>query len=78
MDSSLGKCDLRLNELTLQNLHVKTNGMVRAGVFTRVGRLAVARPKAVLGAAAVFFVLAGLAGASVASHLSTGGFDDTG
>src|SRR5437588_1223757 len=52
--------------------------MVRAGVFTRLGRLAVAKPKVVLGAAAVFFVLAGLAGGSVARHLSTGGLDDTG
>src|SRR2546423_13483765 len=52
--------------------------MVRAGAFTRLGRLAVARPKVVLGAAAVFFILAGLAGSSVARHLSTGGFDDTG
>src|SRR5438477_2112216 len=52
--------------------------MVRAGVFTRLGRLVVAKPKVVLGAAAVFFVLAGLAGGSVARHLSTGGLDDTG
>jgi RND superfamily putative drug exporter len=52
--------------------------MVRAGFFTRLGRLAVAKPKVVLGTAAVIFVLAGLAGGGVASHLSTGGFDDTG
>ena len=52
--------------------------MVKAGVFTRLGRLAVAQPRAVLGSAAVLFVLAGLAGSSVAHHLSTGGFDDTG
>jgi RND superfamily putative drug exporter len=52
--------------------------MGRAGVFTRLGRFAVARPKLVLGTATVCFVLAGLAGSSVARHLSTGGFDDTG
>ncbi|MCU1450359.1 MAG: Integral rane protein, partial [Acidimicrobiales bacterium] len=46
-------------------------------VFTRLGRLAVARPKVVLGATAAFFVLAGLAGNGLVNHLSTGGFDDT-
>ena len=46
-------------------------------VFTRLGGLAVARPKVVLAATAAFFALAGLAGSGVVNHLSTGGFDDT-
>src|ERR1700704_4020397 len=46
-------------------------------LFTRLGRFAVARPRAVLAATGVFFVLAGVVGSGVISHLSTGGFDDT-
>src|SRR3954453_3800239 len=49
-----------------------------ASVFTRLGRFAVARPKAVLVAAAAFMVVAGMAGNGLVHHLSTGGFDDTG
>src|SRR5438128_9180606 len=47
-------------------------------LFTRLGRMAVTRPKAILGATAVAFLVAGLAGNGVVHHLSTGGFDDTG
>src|SRR5207248_3355273 len=45
--------------------------------FARLGRFAVARPKAILLAAAAFFVVAGMAGNGLIPHLSTGGFDDT-
>src|SRR5438270_9401190 len=47
-------------------------------VFTRLGHLAVSRPKVVLAATLAFFCLAGLVGNGVIKHLSTGGFDDTG
>src|SRR4051794_12141348 len=55
---------------------MKSQGQM--SVFTKLGRLAVARPKVVLAATAAFFVLAALAGSGVVKHLSTGGFDDTG
>src|SRR5438094_6496748 len=54
---------------------MKSQGQM--SVFTRLGGLAVARPKVVLAATAAFFALAGLAGSGVVNHLSTGGFDDT-
>src|SRR5919204_559235 len=45
-------------------------------MFTRLGRLTVRRRRRVLVAGAAFFVLAGVLGGGVASHLVSGGFDD--
>src|SRR5205823_7359844 len=56
---------------------LKMTQQARPSTFVRLGRFAVARPKAILLAAAAFFVIAGMAGNGLVHHLSTGGFDDT-
>jgi hypothetical protein len=45
-------------------------------MLARLGRFTVAHRKAVLVGTAVFFVVAGALGGSVASRLISGGFDD--
>jgi len=45
------------------------------GVMTRLGRFTMRRRGAVLVASGIFFAGAGIVGAGVASHLSSGGFD---
>ena len=46
--------------------------------FARLGQWVVRTRRWILGVAVVAFVAAGLYGADVASHLSTGGFADPG
>src|SRR5262249_59445978 len=45
-------------------------------MLARLGRFSVAHRKAVLVGTALFFVLAATLGGGVASHLTSGGFDD--
>ena len=47
-------------------------------LLTRIGRFTVRRRKAVLITTAIVFVLSGVLGGGVATHLSSGGFDDPG
>src|SRR2546423_4500833 len=63
--------------ICLCSLLKMTQQQARPSTFVRLGRFAVARPKAILLAAAAFFVIAGMAGNGLVHHLSTGGFDDT-
>ncbi|MGH8993970.1 MAG: MMPL family transporter, partial [Acidimicrobiia bacterium] len=45
-------------------------------MFVRLARFLIRHQRPVLGAAGLFFVVAGALGGSVAEHLSRGGFDD--